>query len=100
MISRRSLLKRLGVSSAVLPFLGNLPSFASAAASAVPRKRLVVVFSPDGVVKKNFWPTEPGPFGDAALPAILEPFAPFRDQLLTVDRTGRKLRRVPDPVET
>ena len=91
MISRRSLLKRLGVSSAVLPFLGNLPSFARAAASTGPRKRLVVVFSPDGVVKKNFWPTEPGPFGDAALPAILEPFAPFRDQLLTVEGVHNRI---------
>ena len=91
MIPRRSLLKRLGVSSAVLPFLGNLPSFASAAASAVPRQRLVVVFSPDGVVKKNFWPTEPGPFGDAALPAILEPFAPFRDQLLTIEGVHNRI---------
>jgi hypothetical protein len=89
MISRRTLLKRLGVSSAVLPFLGNLPSFASAAAA--PRKRLVVVFSPDGVVKKNFWPAEPGPFGDAALPAILEPFAPFRDKLLTVEGVHNRI---------
>jgi hypothetical protein len=89
MISRRTLLKRLGVSSAVLPFLGNLPSFASAAAA--PRKRLVIVFSPDGVVKKNFWPAEPGPFGDASLPAILEPLAPFRDQLLTVEGVHNRI---------
>jgi hypothetical protein len=89
MISRRSLLKQLGVSSAVLPFLGNLPSFAAAATT--PRKRLVIVFSPDGVVKKNFWPTEPGPFGDTPLPAILEPFTPFRDQLLTLEGVHNRI---------
>jgi hypothetical protein len=55
-VSRRALLRRLGVGSAVLPFLGNLPSLARAAAAAGPKQRLIVVFSPDGVVKNNFWP--------------------------------------------
>jgi hypothetical protein len=54
-------IRRLGVGSGVLPFLGNLPSLAAAGATA-PKKRLVIVFSPDGVVKKNFWPAEAGPF--------------------------------------
>jgi hypothetical protein len=89
MISRRALLRQLGVSSAVLPFLGNLPSFA--AASTAPRRRLVIVFSPDGVVKKNFWPAEPGPFGDAPLPAILQPLEPFRDRLLTVEGVHNRI---------
>ena len=81
-MSRRDLLRRLGVGSAVLPFLGNLPSLA--AASAVRKQRLVVVFSPDGVVKKNFWPAGPGRFADRELPPILAPFTPFKDRLLTV----------------
>ena len=81
-ISRRNLLRRLGVGSAVLPFLGNLPSLA--AATAVPKQRLVVVFSPDGVVKKNFWPAESGAFGNRDLPSILAPFTPFKDRLLTL----------------
>lgn len=89
MISRRRLLAQLGASSALLPFLGNLPSFA--ASGAEPRKRLIVVFTPDGVVKKNFWPTEAGPFGDAPLPAILEPLAPFRDRLLTVEGVHNRI---------
>ena len=89
-LSRRELLRRLGVGSAVLPFLGNLPSLA-AAGSTAPKKRLVIVFSPDGVVKKNFWPTEPGPFTTlppvvqpVELPPILKPLEPFRDRLLTL----------------
>jgi hypothetical protein len=89
-VSRRAVLRRLGVGSAVLPFLGNLPSLALAGATA-PKRRLVVVFSPDGVVKKNFWPAIPGPFltpgpvrVPAELPAILRPLDPFRDRLLTL----------------
>lgn len=88
-ISRRNLLRRFGVGSAVLPFLGNLPSLA--AATAVPKQRLVVVFSPDGVVKKNFWPAESGAFGNRDLPSILAPFTPFKDRLLTLKGVNNKV---------
>ena len=97
-LSRRQLLRRLGVGSAVLPFLGNLPSLA-AAGSTAPKKRLVIVFSPDGVVKKNFWPTEPGPFTTLPpvvqpidLPPILKPLEPFRDQLLMLKGVHDKVQ--------
>ena len=97
-LSRRQLLRRLGVGSAVLPFLGNLPSLAGAGSTA-PKKRLVIVFSPDGVVKKNFWPTESGPFATLPpvmqpidLPPILKPLEPFRDQLLMLKGVHDKVR--------
>lgn len=97
-LSRRQLLRRLGVGSAVLPFLGNLPSLAGAGSTA-PKKRLVIVFSPDGVVKKNFWPTEPGPFTTLPpvvqpidLPPILKPLEPFRDQLLMLKGVHDKVQ--------
>jgi hypothetical protein len=97
-LSRRQLLHRLGVGSAVLPFLGNLPSLAGIT-SAEPKKRLVIVFSPDGVVKKNFWPTEPGPFTTLPpvvqpidLPPILKPLEPFRDQLLMLKGVHDKVQ--------
>jgi len=97
LLSRRDLLRRLGVSTAVLPFLGNLPSLALANAAG-PKRRLVVVFSPDGVVKKNFWPTVAGPFltpgpvrVPADLPPILQPFEPFRDRLLTLQGVHDKV---------
>ena len=97
-LSRRELIRRLGVGSAVLPFLGNLPSLAAAGATA-PKKRLVIVFSPDGVVKKNFWPTEAGPFTTrppvewpVELPPILKPLEPFRDRLLTLKGVHDKVQ--------
>lgn len=97
-LSRRDLLSRLGVGSAVLPFLGNLPSLA-AADNAAPKKRLIIVFSPDGVVKKNFWPQIAGPFltpgpirVPAELPPILQPLDPFRDRLLTLKGVHNKVK--------
>ena len=83
LVSRRDLLRRLGVGSAIVPFLGNLPSLA-ATMPAAPKRRLVIVFSPDGVVKRNFWPAEAGAFADRELPRILQPFEPFKDRLLTL----------------
>ena len=88
-ISRRDLLRRLGIGSTALPFLGNLPSLAAAAAG--PKQRLVIVFSPDGVVKKNFWPSETAAFANRDLPPILAPFASFQDRLLTVKGVNNKV---------
>jgi hypothetical protein len=88
--SRRKLLRRLGVGAAVLPFLGNLPSLAGSSAAG-PKRRLVIVFTPDGVVKRNFWPATEGPLGDRALPPILRPFAPFQDRLLTLKGVNNRL---------
>ena len=97
-ISRRELLRRLGIGSAVLPFLGNLPSLALAN-TAEPKRRLVIVFSPDGIVRKNFWPAEPGPFTTLGpvvrpvdLPPILKPLEPFRDRLLTLKGVHNKVK--------
>jgi hypothetical protein len=95
-LSRRDLLRHLGVGSAVLPFLGNLPSFAAAAG---PKRRLVIVFSPDGVVKKNFWPETAGPFATLPpvtqplpLPPILAPLEPFREQVLMLKGVNDKVQ--------
>jgi len=88
-LSRRDLLRRLGVGSAVLPFLGNLPSLAAAPNS--PKRRLVIVFSPDGVVKQNFWP-KAGPLADRDLPRILAPFDPYKDRLLTLKGVNNSVR--------
>jgi hypothetical protein len=88
--SRRRLLERLGIGTAALPFLGNLPSLA--AGPAGPKRRLVIVFSPDGTVRKNFWPEQEGPFADRDLPPILQPLAPFQDRLLTLKGIHNKVR--------
>lgn len=91
--SRREFLKRLQLGAAAAPFLANLPCFAAAGASAgrkTRKQRLIVVFSPNGVVPDNFWPEETG--ADFKLPSILEPLAPFKKQLLTLHGVNDKIR--------
>lgn len=97
LLTRRDLLRRLGIAPATLPFLGNLPSLA--ASTPQPRQRLIIVFSPDGIVKQQFWPNHPGAFATpppveqpAPLPAILAPLEPFRDQLLLVKGVHNKIK--------
>ncbi|MEZ6096301.1 MAG: DUF1552 domain-containing protein [Pirellulaceae bacterium] len=54
------------------------------------KKRFIIVFSPNGVVPENFWPTEQGT--EFSLPRILEPLAPWKDQLLVLNGVDNKCR--------
>ena len=85
---RRAFLRDLGVSAAVLPLVGGLSAFA--APPPAPRKqRLVVVFSPDGIVPSTFWPDAPGPL---VLKESLTPLEPFKDKMLMLKGVCDKIR--------
>lgn len=90
--SRREFLRAAGLSPALAPFLGNLPAFAGPAEPPLAKQRLVIVFSPNGVVPQNFWPEPTDAETPLALTPILEPFAPFSDQLLTLHGVSDKVR--------
>ena len=79
--SRREFLRDLGLSAAALPFVLNLPSLGFANQTAR-KQRLVVIFSPNGVVPTTFWPDEEGP--DFTLKESLSPLEPFKNRLLTL----------------
>ena len=87
--SRREFLKDLGLSAAALPFLLNLQSLSRGAEQAR-RQRLVIMFSPNGVVPKNFWPDEEG--ADFQLKESLQPLAPFKDRTLIMNGVCDKVR--------
>ena len=70
--SRRRFLRDAGLSVAALPFLGNLPSLGFDNQKQR-KKRLVVMFSPNGVIPKAFWPEKAG--ADFELPTILQPLS-------------------------
>ena len=79
--SRRDFLRDLGLGAGALPFLLNLPSLGFANQEAR-KKRLVVMFSPNGVIPSNFWPNEVGKA--FTLKESLKPLEPFQDRMLTL----------------
>lgn len=87
--SRRRFLKTVGLNAAALPFLMNLPSLGFAGSTAR-KKRLVVMFTPNGTVQKQFWPDQEG--ADFDLKPILKPLEPFRNQMLVLNGVCDKVR--------
>jgi hypothetical protein len=87
--TRRQFLRDLGISAAALPFVLNLPSFGFSA-EQTRRQRLVVIFSPNGIVPKNFWPDEEG--SEFTLKESLTPLEPFKSQTLVMHGVCDKVR--------
>jgi Protein of unknown function (DUF1552) len=80
---RRDFLQRTGLSAAAFPLIAHLPSLGLANSDTVePKKRMVFIFSPNGVIPDHFWPDPKAK--DLELKRILTPFAPFKEKLLTV----------------
>ena len=90
--SRRQFLSRLGISAAAMPFVLNLPSlgFGNEQAPATRKKRLVVMFSPNGIVPKTFWPDEEGE--NFTLKESLQPLEPFKKKSLILHGVCDKIR--------
>jgi hypothetical protein len=79
--SRREFVRDLGLSAAAVPFVLNLPGLGFANQKQR-KRRLVIVFSPNGVVPETFWPKVDG---DAVtFSASLKPLEPFRARTLTL----------------
>lgn len=81
-MNRRDFLARMGISGAAATLLMGLPSLSLGAAAGERRRRVVFVFSPNGVIPKHFWPDQQGENYD--LKRILQPLAEFQDQMLTM----------------
>jgi hypothetical protein len=86
---RRDFLRDLGLSAAMWPFVLNLPSLGFASAGTR-KRRLVVVFSPNGVVPATFWPDEVG--DKFTFKESLKPLEPFRDRTLVLHGICDKVR--------
>lgn len=87
--NRREFLRDLGVGAAA-PFLMGLPSFGSAQGARARKRRLVVMFSPNGVIPSTFWPDEEG--ANFTLKESLSPLAPFKDKTLILHGVHDKVR--------
>ena len=97
--ARRDFLKGLGLSAAAAPFVFNLPSlgFAAGPASRPTPKRLVVIFSPNGVVPETFWPDALGvdkykESTDFELTGSLAPLAPLKDRTLLLRGVDNRMQ--------
>lgn len=90
---RREFLSKLGVSAAALPLLTGLPTVMGAQpAESLKRKkqRVVIMFSPNGVVQDNYWPETEG--AEFEITPILEPLADFKDRMLLLHGVSNKVR--------
>jgi hypothetical protein len=87
--SRREFVRDLGLGAVSLPFLLNLPSLGFAN-QAKRKQRMIVMFSPNGVFPKAFWPEETG--DKFTLPESTKPLAPFQDKTLFLHGVCDKVR--------
>lgn len=87
--NRREFVRDLGISAAALPFLLNLPSLGFANQGRR-KQRLVVMFSPNGVVPPAFWPDAEGPLDQ--LKESLKPLEPWRERTLILHGVCDKVR--------
>ena len=90
-LTRRHLLKKLGLSAAALPFATGLPGLRAATDKpAASPQRLVFVYSPNGTVPDEFWPDASGP--DFAFKRVLEPLTEFRERCLLLRGISNRVR--------
>jgi hypothetical protein len=87
--SRREFIRDLGIGAGAFPFILDLPSLGFANQQRR-KQRLVVIFSPNGVVPSTFWPDEEG--SSFKLKDSLKPLEPFQDRTLILHGVCDKLR--------
>src|SRR5438128_8526893 len=87
--SRREFIRDLGLGAAALPFVLNLPSLGFANQQRR-KQRLVIMFSPNGVIPSAFWPDEEG--AKFTLKESLKPLAPFQERTLVLRGVCDKVR--------
>src|SRR5947209_4433900 len=87
--SRREFIRDLGLGAAAFPFLLNLPSLGFANQTRR-KQRLVVIFSPNGIVPSAIWPDEEG--ADFTLKESLQPLEPFKERTLVLHGVCDKVR--------
>jgi len=93
-LSRRDFLARSGVSAAAANLMLNLPSLGWASANAQ-KKRLVFIFSPNGVIPDHFWPSVAGEGEEAVemdFKRILKPLEPFKEDVLTLHGVCNRIK--------
>lgn len=92
-VTRRTFLRDYGLPAAAAPFLFGLPSVHGAPLDPKP-KRLIIVFSANGVVPNAMWPDQEGAI--ETFKPILEPLEPFRTRVSTLRGVNNMVRGLGD----
>lgn len=87
--TRREFVRDLGIGAAALPFILNLPSLGFANQQRR-KQRLVILFSPNGVVPSAFWPDAEGTL--STLKDSLKPLEPLAKRTLILNGVCDKVR--------
>jgi hypothetical protein len=87
--TRREFIRDIGLGGAVLPFILNLPSLGFANQQSR-KQRLVIMFSPNGVVPSAFWPDDEGE--NFTLKESLKPLESLRNRSLVLHGVCDKVR--------
>lgn len=87
--NRRQFIRDLGLAAATVPLVMGLPSLGFANAPGR-KQRLVICFSPNGIVPDNFWPDEQGEC--FMLKRILAPLEPYQNKLLALRGLANRVR--------
>lgn len=88
-LHRRKFLQGLGLGMAA-PFVTGLPSLYGAGKQTETPKRLIIMFSPNGTVKKDFWPDNEGEL--KSFKPILEPMNPYRSRVSILDGVSNQVK--------
>jgi len=92
-IFRRDFLKMTGAVALAFPGLSSwagLNWLAPTNDSAATKKRLVIMFSPNGMVTDGYWPKTEGP--DFEIGPVIKPLESFREKMLLVHGICNKVR--------
>ncbi len=87
--TRREFVRELGLGAAALPFVMNLPSLCFANQQKR-KQRLVIMFSPNGIVPGAFWPEEEG--AKYTLKESLTPLEAFKGRSLILNGVCDRVR--------
>jgi len=89
-LSRRTLLRGMGATAIALPFLDAMTP-ALQASTAAPPVRMAFVYVPNGIIMRDWNPAYEGALG--ALPRILKPLEPLRDDVLLLGNLTHNMGR-------
>ena len=90
--TRRDFLRALGISAGAWPFVAGLPSLRAETTSPSARRRLIVMFTPNGTLPPEFWPDAMGADQPLQLKPMLSPLEPFRERILMLKGVANQIR--------